>query len=44
MDFIEKIFGFSPDDGSGLFEFLLFAVPVVSILAIHAWRKRSRRQ
>ncbi|WP_457353254.1 hypothetical protein [Roseateles sp. P5_D6] len=44
MDFIEKIFGFSPDDGSGLFEVLLFAIPVVGIILIRAWRKRSRRK
>ena len=43
MDFIEKIFGISPDGGSGSFEFLLFAVPVVAILAIRSWRRRSRR-
>lgn len=44
MDFFEKIFGFSPDGGSGSFELLLFVVPVVGILAIRAWRKRSRRK
>lgn len=44
MDFIEKIFGLSPDGGSGSFEFLLFTVPVVGILVIRAWRKRSRRK
>lgn len=44
MDFIERIFGFSPDGGSGSFEFLLFAVPIVGILVFRAWRKRSRRK
>ena len=44
MDFIERIFGISPDGGSGAFEFLLFAVPVVGILAILAWRKRRPRK
>lgn len=44
MDFIEKIFGFSPDGGSGAFEFLLFLIPVVGILAVLAWRKRSGRK
>lgn len=43
MDFIERIFGISPDGGSGAFEFLLFLIPVVGILAFRAWRKRSRR-
>jgi hypothetical protein len=40
MDFIEQIFGFAPDDGNGLFEFLLFAVPIAGIVAIAAWRRR----
>lgn len=44
MDFIEKLFGFSPDGGSGLFEVLLFLIPVVGILAIREWRKRSVRK
>ena len=44
MDFIEKIFGFSPDDGSGLFEVLLFVSPIAGIVVIRAWRKRSRRK
>ena len=44
MDFIERIFGISPDGGSGAFEFLLFTVPVVGILAIMAWRKRRPRK
>ena len=30
MDFIERVFGFSPDGGSGLFELLLFILPVLS--------------
>lgn len=43
MDFIEQLFGISPDGGSGSFEFLLFAVPVALLLMRAAWR-RSRRQ
>jgi hypothetical protein len=43
MDFIERIFGLSPDGGSGLFEVLLFLIPIAGILAIREWRKRSRR-
>lgn len=31
MDFIERIFGISPDGGSGAFEALLFLIPVVII-------------
>jgi hypothetical protein len=42
MDFIEQLFGLSPDGGSGWFEFLLFAVPLAGI-AYLAWRKRRNR-
>jgi hypothetical protein len=44
MDFIERIFGISPDGGSGAFELLLFAIPIAAIVALRAWRKRSRRR
>ncbi len=44
MDFIEKIFGVSPDGGSGLFELLLFLLPIIGILAIREWRKRAARK
>ena len=39
MDFIEKLFGISPDRGNGSFELLLFLIPVV-VLAI-VWFSRS---
>ena len=42
MDFIERIFGFSPDGGDGSFEFLLFAIPMAGI-AYLLWRRRQRR-
>jgi hypothetical protein len=38
MDFIERIFGFSPDGGSGAFEVLLFLVPVVGIYILYRIR------
>ena len=41
MDFLERLFGFSPDGGSGWFELLLFAIPLAGI-AFLAWRKRTR--
>jgi hypothetical protein len=44
MDFIERIFGFSPDDGSGSFELLLFALPVAAFLFVRAWRRHFRRR
>lgn len=42
MDFIERIFGFSPDGGDGSFEFLLFALPVAGLCALAWWRRRQR--
>ena len=42
MDFIENIFGISPDGGSGTFEFLLFAIPIIALLALRIWQKRSK--
>ena len=44
MDFIERLFGFSPDGGSGTFEFLLFLIPVIGILAIRELRRRNQRK
>lgn len=44
MDFIEKIFGISPDGGSGSFEVLLFLIPVVAFVIFRTWQKRSTRK
>jgi preprotein translocase subunit YajC len=41
MDFIERIFGFSPDSGSGVFELLILALPVLGIIYF-ALRRRNR--
>ncbi|CAN5819559.1 hypothetical protein BH11PSE8_BH11PSE8_41450 [soil metagenome] len=43
MDFIERLFGLSPDDGSGWFEFLLFAVPLAGIAWLWQRRRQARR-
>lgn len=45
MDFIESIFGIAPDGGSGLFEILLFLLPIAGIVVLRARYKRkdSRR-
>lgn len=43
MDFIERLFGLSPDGGSGLFELLLFALPVFGLVALR-WRARRRQR
>ena len=40
MDFIEQLFGVSPDGGSGLFEFLLFAVPLAGVALLY-WRRKA---
>jgi hypothetical protein len=42
MDFIERIFGFSPDGGSGAFEMaLVFAA--VGIVVLWRWARSARR-
>lgn len=43
MDFIERIFGFSPDGGNGLFELMLFLIPLLGLLALARWRSAKRR-
>jgi hypothetical protein len=43
MDFIEQVFGLSPDGGTGWFEFLLFAVPLVGIVWLARRRRRAGR-
>jgi hypothetical protein len=42
MDFIERIFGISPDGGDGTTEMIWIAV-LVLIAAIATWRWMSRR-
>lgn len=44
MDFIERIFGISPDGGSGSLEFLLFAVPIAGLYLLYRWRLRGRKE
>ena len=41
MDFIEQIFGFSPDGGSGSFEMALVVVPI-GILVLWRWVRSAR--
>jgi hypothetical protein len=42
MDFIEQIFGFSPDGGSGSFEVALIVVPI-AIVVVWRWARSARR-
>ena len=44
MDFIERIFGISPDSGSGVFELLLFLIPMASIAWLAISRACKRRK
>ena len=49
MDFIERLFGFSPDAGSGAFELSLLAIPFL-LLGLKVWwiqaakKTRPRRE
>lgn len=44
MDFIERIFGISPDGGSGSFEMMLLFVPIAAVIGyfIYVRNKRTR--
>ena len=44
MDFIERIFGLAPDNGSGSLEFLLFVLPLVGYAWFLKRRHAARRQ
>ena len=43
MDFIEKLFGISPDGGDGTTEFMFIAAAVAVALAVGAVAMRRRR-
>jgi hypothetical protein len=43
MDFIERIFGISPDGGTGSLELLWILGPTVAIVALLVWRWRRSR-
>jgi hypothetical protein len=44
MDFIERLFGISPDGGSGSFEFLLLSIPIcIAALAGMRWSQKRHR-
>jgi uncharacterized iron-regulated membrane protein len=42
MDFIERIFGVSPDGGNGLFELMLVLLPVLVVSGLWMRRRRGR--
>jgi hypothetical protein len=42
VDFIERVFHVSPDNGDGTFELVLLML-VVAIVFVGLWRRRGRR-
>lgn len=44
MDFIEKLFGISPDGGSGALEFILFAIPIIVIVILAVTRRGQKNK
>jgi hypothetical protein len=44
MDFIERIFGISPDGGSGALELSLFLVPIIALYLLYRLRSRERKR
>ena len=40
MDFIERIFGFAPDSGSGSLEFLLVLIPIAGVAYLVSKRRK----
>lgn len=43
MDFIERVFGVSPDGGNGLFELMLVLLPVLVASVLWMTRRRLKR-
>jgi len=41
MDFIERILGIAPDNGSGILEFLLFFLPLVTLAMLFKHRRAA---
>jgi len=44
MDFVERLFGISPDAGSGAFELLLFVLPVLIVGLLWLRRQRTKQR
>lgn len=41
MNFVEQLFGTAPDGGNGIFEAVLFLIPITVGLALRLIRKKS---
>jgi len=44
MDFIERIFGISPDNGSGTFEASIIILVIMIVGAAYFWHRQYRRR
>jgi hypothetical protein len=44
MDWVERLFGISPDNGNGSFEVLIFVIVVLLLLVVSTQRRRFRRR
>lgn len=42
MDFIERIFHISPDNGSGMLELVILIAVILPGVSATVWRRRSR--
>lgn len=42
MDFIEKLFGISPDGGSGSFEMMLLFIPAAAVIGYIIYKRKKR--
>jgi hypothetical protein len=42
MDFIERIFGISPDVGSGSFEMMLLFIPAAAVIGYIVYKRKRR--
>lgn len=42
MDFIERMFGFAPDGGSGATELLIIGVIVAAFVLVYGIRRRTK--
>ncbi len=42
MDFIEKLFGISPDGGSGSFEMMLLFIPAAAVISYIIYKRKKR--
>jgi len=44
MDFLERIFGYSPDGGSGMLELLIIAILAISLALVYLAARSARKK